>query len=99
MITLPPPITSNPGRNGLLVPFDDAREFTNIAVGLIKDLPRIQELGRQARKTVERIDWQHMHAYFEAGLLDVIATHAANRNERPTLGIWKKAEDNAPLTR
>ena len=87
------------GRNGLLVPFDDAREFTNIAVGLIKDLPRIQELGRQARKTVERIDWQHMHAYFEAGLLDVIATHAANRNERPTLGIWKKAEDNAPLTR
>ena len=72
------------GRNGLLAPFDDAREFTKIAVRLIDNPQRIQELGRQARRTVERIDWQHMHAYFETALLDVMATHAANRSDRQT---------------
>jgi len=62
------------GHNGLVTDFDNAREFVNLAALLIDDAQRISAFGRRARKTTERIDWEHVHNKFEAALLDVIAS-------------------------
>jgi glycosyltransferase involved in cell wall biosynthesis len=62
------------GHNGLVTDFDNAREFVNLAALLIDDAQRISAFGRRARKTTERIDWEHVHNEFEAALLDVIAS-------------------------
>ncbi len=63
------------GRNGLVADFDNAREFTALAANLIGDPQRIASLGRRARETAERIDWEEVHNEFEAALLDVIDGH------------------------
>lgn len=86
------------GRNGLLAAFDDTREFTQLAVRLIKDTQRIQKLGSQARKSAEHIDWQRMHPHFEAALLDVIAAHARTSSARP-MPLNQVAESGSAFSR
>jgi glycosyltransferase involved in cell wall biosynthesis len=63
------------GRNGLVAGFNDAREFVALAASLIGDRQRIASLGRRARISAERIDWEQVHAEFETALLDAIAGH------------------------
>jgi glycosyltransferase involved in cell wall biosynthesis len=71
------------GRNGLVAEFDNAGECIRLAASLINDQRRIAELGRRARDTAERIDWEHVHTGFEAALMEVIAaqetTHGTTR--------------------
>ena len=62
-------------RNGLIAALDDAREFVALAANLAGDRQRIAGLGRRARESAERIDWEHVHGEFETTLLDVIASH------------------------
>jgi glycosyltransferase involved in cell wall biosynthesis len=61
------------GRNGLLAAFDNAPEFTDLAVNLVDDARRITEFGRRAREAAERIDWESVHEGFEAALLETVA--------------------------
>lgn len=63
------------GNNGLLADVDNAREFVALAATLPADPQRIASLGRQARATAERIDWETVNGEFESALLDVIAAH------------------------
>ena len=65
-------------RNGLVAAFDDAREFVGLAANLIGDQRRIDGLGRSARATAERIDWEHVHNEFETALLETIAIHTGD---------------------
>jgi glycosyltransferase involved in cell wall biosynthesis len=62
-------------KNGLLAGFDNPREFASLATNLINAPERIARLGRRARETVERIDWQYVHDDFEAALLEIVETH------------------------
>jgi len=73
------------GRNGLVADFDNAREFISLAANLIGDPQRIDEFGRRARETTERIDWEHVHDEFEAALLGVIETHDRGINDEARL--------------
>ena len=61
------------GRNGLLADVDNTQGFINLAANLVDDPHRMAELGRRARETAARIDWEYVHDEFEAALLDVIA--------------------------
>ncbi len=61
------------GENGLLAPFDNTREFVNLAAGLAANRTRAQTLGRAARATAENLAWESVHGAFEAALRDVIA--------------------------
>ena len=63
------------GRNGLVAHFDNADECIRLAAVLISDRQRITEFGRRARLTAEAIDWECVHAEFEAALKSVIAAH------------------------
>lgn len=70
------------GRNGLVADFDNPEECIRLAAGLIDDPRRIAELGRRARDTAERIDWECVHDEFEAALQNVIA--AQESTDDPT---------------
>ena len=59
-------------RNGIAVEVDDAMEFAHLAGALAKDRDRIASMGRRARATAERIDWECVNDEFEAALRDVI---------------------------
>ncbi len=61
------------GRNGLIADFDNARDLIRLAAGLIVDPERIAQLGRRARETAERIDWNCVHDEFAAALHETIA--------------------------
>lgn len=61
------------GKNGLLAGFDNSQEFVGLAVNLISTPEHVARLGRRARETAERLDWEYVHDHFEAALLDVIA--------------------------
>ena len=63
------------GRSGLVAEIDDAAGFIALAAGLAGDSQRITALGRRARTTAERIDWEEVNAEFETALRDVIAAH------------------------
>jgi glycosyltransferase involved in cell wall biosynthesis len=63
------------GRNGLVADFDDAGAFTALAAKLIGDAQRISSLGRRARETAQRIDWEEVHNDFENALLNAIDIH------------------------
>jgi glycosyltransferase involved in cell wall biosynthesis len=56
------------GDNGVLVPFGQADAFESEAARLIGDAERIRRLGRNARQTAERIDWDQINEQF-AGVL------------------------------
>ena len=62
------------GKNGLLAPFDNTREFVNLAVRLACNPSRRIALGEAARVSAEKIDWETVHDAFEAALRDVIAS-------------------------
>ncbi len=61
-------------KNGLLAGFDNPREFASLAANLVNAPERIARLGRHARETAERIDWEYVHDDFEAALLDIVTT-------------------------
>jgi glycosyltransferase involved in cell wall biosynthesis len=63
------------GRNGLVADLDNAREFTALAANLIGETQRIATLGRRARETAQRIDWEEIHNEFESALLNAIDIH------------------------
>jgi glycosyltransferase involved in cell wall biosynthesis len=64
------------GKNGLVAKLDNAGAFTSLAANLVGDATRISALGRGARETAMRIDWEEVHDEFESVLLDVIASNA-----------------------
>lgn len=61
-------------KNGLLAGFDNPREFASLATNLVNARERIAQMGRSARETAERIDWEYVHDDFEAALLDIVTT-------------------------
>jgi glycosyltransferase involved in cell wall biosynthesis len=63
------------GRNGVVAELGDARDFITLAANLVCDPRRASSLGRHARATAERIDWEEVHDGFESALRDVIAAH------------------------
>jgi glycosyltransferase involved in cell wall biosynthesis len=64
------------GKNGLVAKLENAGAFTSLAASLVGDTQRISALGRGARETTLRIDWEQVHDEFESALLDVIASNA-----------------------
>jgi glycosyltransferase involved in cell wall biosynthesis len=62
-------------QNGLLAGFGDAGSFITQGVGLIADPLRIQTLGRQARMSVEPVDWESIHDLFESLLLKTVNSY------------------------
>jgi glycosyltransferase involved in cell wall biosynthesis len=64
------------GKNGLVAKLENAGEFVGLAANLVGDTQRIGALGRGARETSKRIDWEEVHDEFEAVLLEVIANNA-----------------------
>jgi glycosyltransferase involved in cell wall biosynthesis len=58
-----------PGDNGELAPLGDAGAFERAAEELIGDTARVRNLGRNARLTAERIDWDQVNDEFAAALL------------------------------
>jgi glycosyltransferase involved in cell wall biosynthesis len=63
------------GRNGVVAGCDNAREFTALAANLVCDPQRVANLGRHARASAERIDWEEVHGEFESALREVITLH------------------------
>ncbi len=72
-------------RNGLLAAFGDDREFIDLAVTLAGNAGHIAEFGRRARETAERIDWESVHAGFEAALLETVAARELALGEPASL--------------
>jgi glycosyltransferase involved in cell wall biosynthesis len=58
--------------NGLVAPFDDAEAFVRLAAGLVADPGRARDLGRKARQSAQRIDWEQVVSELEGALLDTI---------------------------
>jgi glycosyltransferase involved in cell wall biosynthesis len=56
------------GYNGLLAPLGDASAFERAAVNLVSDAAHVRNLGRNARLTAERIDWNQVNDEFAAAL-------------------------------
>ena len=61
------------GTNGLLAKFDDAEEFTRLAVELAGDRERVTKLGTAARAVTEKLDWSWIVSEFESALLELAA--------------------------
>lgn len=57
------------GVNGLCADTGNAGQFAALARDLASDAERIAALGRQARETAARIDWETVHDEFERVLL------------------------------
>ena len=57
------------GENGMLVPFGDAAAFARAAADLITDAAGMRNLGRNARLSAERIDWDQVNDEFAAALV------------------------------
>jgi glycosyltransferase involved in cell wall biosynthesis len=65
------------GTSGLLAKFDDAEEFTRLAVGLAGDLGRTKRLGEAARAVTASLDWSWIVGEFERALLELAASENA----------------------
>lgn len=68
------------GLNGLTAPLDDDEAFQRQALTLIRDSAYAAELGRRARQTAERIDWEQVYDALERALRDTMEArngHAA----------------------
>jgi glycosyltransferase involved in cell wall biosynthesis len=61
------------GTSGLLAKFDDAEEFTQLAVGLAGDRERAKGLGEAARAVTATLDWSWIVGEFESALLELAA--------------------------
>ncbi len=57
--------------NGLLAPFGDAERFVELAVTLAGDTGLGRALGRQACRSMEKLDWSGAMAEFEQALLNI----------------------------
>ena len=56
------------GENGLLAPIGEEAAFERVATDLIADPACIARLGRNARRSAERIDWDQVNDAFAAAL-------------------------------
>lgn len=65
----------DPGRNGLLAPYDNAGEFVRLSSDLVGDRSRITALGGNARRHAEALDWDRVVQQLEALLGDIAAAH------------------------
>lgn len=59
-------------QNGLLAKFNDVDDFSHQAMQLAANLQHARQLGSNARRTAETLDWEKIHDAFEAVLLDVL---------------------------
>ena len=59
--------------NGLLAPRGNGGEFLALAAALVRDEPRIRELGARATETASHLDWSNIIADFERVMLEVTA--------------------------
>lgn len=66
------------GRNGLVADFDNARQFTELAVGLLDELTAMPTLGKNARLTTQAIDWKDIYDQFEQVLLEIVNREYSN---------------------
>jgi len=71
------------GASGLLARFDDAGEFTKLAVGLADDRERVKRLGGAARTVTAKLDWSWIVGEFESALLEL----SANGNAYELAGL------------
>lgn len=58
------------GVNGLVAPVEDEAKFTALALQLAQDAGLRARLGREARASAERRNWDHVDPEFEDALLD-----------------------------
>jgi glycosyltransferase involved in cell wall biosynthesis len=70
------------GTSGLLAGFDDAADFTRLAVSLANDRERIMRLGANARTVTEKLDWSWIVGEFEAALLELVDQGASLESAR-----------------
>jgi glycosyltransferase involved in cell wall biosynthesis len=56
------------GESGVLAPVGDGSAFERAAASLVADAARIRNLGRNARLSAERIDWDQVNDAFAAAL-------------------------------
>jgi glycosyltransferase involved in cell wall biosynthesis len=61
------------GSNGMLAPVNDEEAFTGLACTLADNRDYAAALGREARRTAEGIDWEHVNDAFERTLIEVAA--------------------------
>jgi glycosyltransferase involved in cell wall biosynthesis len=66
------------GENGRAVPFDDETAFLSACRSLAADRERRQALGRAARQSVERLDWDHIAAALAEVLEHAVRTRQGN---------------------
>jgi glycosyltransferase involved in cell wall biosynthesis len=59
-------------QNGLLAKFNDVDDFAHQAMHLAVNPQHAWQLGSNARRTTETLDWEKIHDRFEAVLLDVL---------------------------
>ena len=74
------------GKNGLLASMGDEVVFTGLARLLADNRDYAAALGREARCTAERIDWEHVNDSFEQTLLQVAARPAGRAPARALSG-------------
>jgi len=70
------------GRNGITVTPGDEEAYLTAAVEIAGDHERLSHLGRAARRTAERLDWDHVIAGIEEQLASIIR-HGHRRAKRP----------------
>ena len=66
------------GRNGLVADFDNAKQFTELAVSLLDDHATLTTLGKNARLTTQAIDWKDIYDQFEQVLLEIVNREYSN---------------------
>jgi glycosyltransferase involved in cell wall biosynthesis len=59
-------------QNGLLAKFNDVDDFAHQSMHLAANHQHAWQLGSNARRTTETLDWEKIHDRFEAVLLDVL---------------------------
>ncbi|HRE55829.1 MAG TPA: glycosyltransferase family 1 protein, partial [Candidatus Competibacter sp.] len=63
----------NSGRDGLSVPFGDQAAFVGAAVALAREPALLENLGRAARQSVERLDSERIYDRLEASFLQLVS--------------------------
>ncbi len=66
------------GNNGLIADFDNARQFTALALELLNSPTSLKDLGKNARLTTQAIDWKDIYDQFEQVLLEIANRGHAN---------------------
>lgn len=72
----------NSGRDGLSVPFGDKAAFVSAAVALAREPARLENLGRAARQSVERLDSERIYDRLKRRFC---SSSQENRHARPPL--------------